>query len=296
MPPFGVDLSNATFSKPESESAPAASGAAVSSDAAPSGTAFSEGEVSEQKGTALEAKGETTTPSVDLRKDYSKEELEKMLGIESQPVAQNNQKFDDNFGYDIATLLKDPTQFAKFAQIYPPQYVERAKQVLQANGVNPNQPTNQPAPKPNDPWSDPRIQKLLETADRFETMQKEQRIEAIGQKLDTSFDKLSAKYPDADKNVVNWYLQGLAHKGISLLDAKGNLQTQILEKLFKADHEARNKAYEAKYQAKVKAQKTMNAKSRDMGSGGSLASVGGSQPRTIKEATKQVLNDLRASN
>jgi hypothetical protein len=294
--PFGVDLTNATFKNTSDSEQSSGEGhsAASSTDAAPSGEAF--------KDAASAPKGDSDRQEVVQSresKEYSKEELEKLLGIESQSQSQPQQsfqKFDDNFGHDLATLMKDPGQFQKFAGIYPPQYVERARQVLMANGINPYSPQQQQqqqTQQPNDPFRDPRMQEVLQMAEMYKQQQKEQRIESINNKLDTSFEKLGTKYPDADKNVVNWYLQGLANKGISLMDDKGNLRTQVIEKLFKADHDNRNKSYEAKYRAKVDAQKKMNLKSKDMGSGGSLGTAKSSEVRTIKDATKAMLNDIR---
>jgi len=285
--PFGVDLSNAKFESNEPEGN-GGGAAAPSGSEAPTGEAFKP-----------EAKAEETSGAQDKvqepQRELSKDEIERLLGLETQ---QKNdfKKYDDNFGFDIAVLLKDPKQFNRFAQIYPEAYVERARQILAANGVNPFQPQDAPKSTPtNDPWSDPRIQKALEMADKFEAMQKEQRIEAIGHKLDKAFDSLASKYPDADKNVVNWYLQGLAQKGISLMDEKGNLRTQILERLFKSDHDARNAAYEKKYRSLVDNQKNVNRRAKDMGSGGSLSSIPGKEARTIKDATKMLLSDIRAA-
>lgn len=284
--PFGVDLSNVEFKNPSEESNVPSHEGAPSGGEAPSGEAFKS-----EKETKGEGDAGSPKEKVEQRV-FSKDELESILGIKTEPQKVDTKKFDDNFGFDIATLLKDPKQFGRFAQIYPQAYVERAKQILAANGINPNaQPTM--TTKPDS--LDPRIQRALEIADRFEAMQKEQRIEAIGQKLDTAFEKLSQKYPDADKNVVNWYLQGLAQQKVNLMDEKGNLRMQILEKLFKSDHDARNAAYEKKYRSKVENQKKVNLKAQDMGSGGSLSSVQGKQARTIKEATNAILADLRAS-
>lgn len=289
--PFGVDLSNAQFNTSERESS--ATETAPSGDSAPTGEALKD--EAPVQGNERGASPEVAPKAP--QRELTQAEYEKWLGLESEPQAvADTKKFTDNFQYDIATLIKDPSQFAKFSQIYPPEFVERARQIMMANGVNPYAPVPKTEPpKANDPWADPRLQEALNEIQGFKAQQREQRIEAMGSKLDSAFGNLKQKYQFAEPELVNARMMALNAKNISFVDKSGNLQMKAIEQLFKQDHEARKASFQKHYKTMVDSQKNANLRAKDMGSGGSLGSVPGTKPKTIKETTKAILSDLHAS-
>jgi hypothetical protein len=294
--PFGVEIPD-NFGAPESASSAGSAGAA---DTAPEGAANTAAE-----SPAAVTKPESQEPQVtDLDslerfrfqgRELSKDDLQKLLSGESGAKAESdNARFDQNFRYDLATVLEDPSKLAAFRQIYPPEYVQIVERALKAQGLtataSPSQ--GQPNAKQETPPADPRIARLEKIADQWEAAQKEQRVSQITQSLDKSFDKLSKKYPDADPEVINSRLFAMRQMGQELQTKDGKLREDIIEKLFKDDHTKREQAYEAKYSQKVEAQKRANSQARDVGQGGSASSPAPQRARNIKEATAQALASL----
>lgn len=286
--PFGVDLSNAEFNTPESHSAETA----PSGDSAPAGEAFKD-----EAPVPGNERGANETQVQAQKRELTKEDYEKWLGMEAAAPTAEDKKFSDNFQYDIATLIKDPSQFGKFQQIYPAAYVDKARQIMLANGVSPDAPRNPNQPNTQDrPWTrDPEYQQAMQELNSWKSQQREQRIEAMGTKLDTAFNSLHQKYKFAEPELVNARMMALNSKNISFVDDKGNLHMKAIEQLFKQDHEARKAAFQKHYKQMVDEQKNTNLRAKDMGSGGSLGSVPGIKHKTIKEATKAFLGDIRAA-
>lgn len=289
--PFGVELPE-NFDAPKDAESPkggdAPAGAA--NDAAAPAPAGKETARTEPQASDLDS-----LDRVRFRgKEFSKEELENLLLGQEQRQETDNKKFDENFAYDLAAVMKDPSKLAQFAQIYPATYVDRAKFILEQNGTSAkaaSQTNGQSEPKPGDP----RFDEMWSTVQEWKQHQKESRIQNYTQQVDSTFEKLSAKYAEADQEVINSRLQAILAQGANIMDSKGNLDSKVVEKLFKQDHDARTARYEAIYRKKVDAQKTASTNARDMGRGGAPASTAGSSPRTIRGATENFMRDIEAS-
>lgn len=227
-------------------------------------------------------------------KEFSKEELENLLLGQGQRQETDTKKFDDNFAYDLAAVMKDPSKLAQFSQIYPANYVQRAQFILEQNGISAKAESRTNG-QPESKSGDQRLDEMWSTVQEFKQQQKESRIQAYQHQVDTTFDKLATKFPEADQEVINSRLQAILAQGVNIMDAKGNLDSKVVEKLFKQDHDARTARYEATYRKKVDAQKTASTNARDMGRGGTPASISGNSPRTIRDATKNFMRDIEAS-
>lgn len=283
--PFGVDLDSANFSSSAGESSSESSGGS------PEGAAPGGAEPSGKSSDASPREASSRTGS-ERRSEFTREELEERLTGESPRQENQNAKFEQNFAYDLAACLKDPSRMKEFAQIYPREFVERAQYVMRQHGVQPSTPDRQAS---DAPWrNDPEYLEAMEALKGFKEQQKTARIDNIGRELDRGFSELQAKYPSADQNVINWYLQGLAQKGVQLMNVDQNgvpttIKMQVLDKLFKQDHQQREAAYEKKYRDKIHSQKSVNRSAKDMGSGGSPSSAPGKAARTMKEAKADML-------
>lgn len=279
--PFGVELPD-TFAQPPSGDTPSQSS---DSGSAPAGSANTVESV------APNGAAKATEPRAN-----TSDSLEALFA-EPKQSDDPNAKFDKAFRYDFKTVLEDPSKLTEFRRIYPPEYVQIVEAALKKANTLPQQPTEGSAK----PWKDdPEFQEIIQFRKQFEAAQREQRLQHINSQLDKSFDKFTKKYPEADPNVINWWMQGLSQRGIEMMnkDANGTPTTvkdQILEKLFKQDHERREEHYQQKYKAIVEAQKSANGKARDMGVGGSPSSPAGKQPKTIRSATQSLLADLASS-
>lgn len=226
-------------------------------------------------------------------KELSKADLQKLFAGESrQQPESDNARFDQNFRYDLAAVLEKPQLLAEFRRLYPPEYVQLAERALKAQGTQPTQATSEA--NANAKPADPRFEEVYQVAQEWKAMQREQRIEGIKNAVDKSFDKFSKKYSDADPEVINSRLIAMRQQGLELQTKQGKLREDVIEDLFKRDHEARLKAKEDWWKQKVEAQKRANSQARDVGHGGSASSPPPQKARTIKEATANALASLES--
>lgn len=233
-------------------------------------------------------------------KELTRDELKSLIEGQSEqrPVSEEKAKFEENFPYDLAAVVKDPKRFAEFSQLYPREFVQRAESVLKRYGIETAQ--REPAPGAQNleevtkqfPWLKSilgDLDSLKGTIKSYEEQKKSLELEQTSAWLDKNFDKFSKKYPDADNRLVNLALSEAAKKGSKITE-------MIIEKAFKKDHDERNARWEAKYKSKVEEQKTANFKARDMGAGGQVPSAAAQQPRTMKEARQSLMNAIEASH
>lgn len=278
--PFGVELPE-TFEAPSSAAEPTAREASNAGESTPA------------------RETEANKPQVDpfdldslerfrfQGRELSKDDLQKLLtGGQESASESTNAKFDQNFRFDLDTVLADPSKLALFRQIYPPEYVAIAEKAMAQQRAQASPVQQQNSGKPSE---DPRISRLEKIADQWENAQREQRVESLKGTLDKTFDSLSKKYPEADQEVINSRLFAMRQSGTQLQDQNGKLRNDIIEDLFKRDHAAREKRYEDKYRQKVEDQKRVNSNARDVGKGGSASSPAPGKAKNIKEATAAAL-------
>lgn len=298
--PFGVELpenlgSESTEAAPEtSSSAPESTAPEKSLSEAPSTQTPKKDFLDLDKLERFRFSGREWSPdelkkSILRNSDYTKKMQELSRQREDferrNTEVSTNQRFAENFHFDLQKVIAQPALLSELAKVYPPQYVQAAKNVLAKLGVN-EQADPQKAQS-----VDPRVQaELAEMRNWMQGQQareREQEIARIGADLDTKFQKLGTKYPEADPEVVNTRAQAVvASQKAPITDAQ-------LEKLFKQHHDQVEQRLVERQRARVEAQRKANQKGKDMGPGGG---VPGQAPKklTIKEATQQALADAEA--
>jgi uncharacterized FlaG/YvyC family protein len=211
-----------------------------------------------------------------MREDYTRK---------TQELAEAR-KYADNFDADLSTVLREPNRLSDFARIYPPSYVEKVQRILERANPESAQASSQgqaqrPAELP------PEMRELLQFKQTWEQERKEQAIQSTQRELDTMFSDFGKKYEFANHKAVN-------NAAISVVEAGHKLTPQLLEKLFKQEHEDMKALFEKSYKNKVQAQKQAGFKARDAGPGGSAPGAAPKVNKTLREARDQWLSDLEA--
>lgn len=282
--PFGVELPENFGSDRSASLADTAPEGAAASAESPAGA--KEPETREPQVTDLDSLERFRFQGRELSKD----DLQKLLSGESDQPKSDKPDYDRAFRYDFSAVLEDPKLLAKFREIYPPEYVQIVERALSAQGKPVSQATSGQANP--EKQADPRIDEMWQAVQEWKNVQKEQRVESLKTALDSSFEKLSKKYPDADPEVINSRLIAMRQMGTELKNKDGKLREDVIEDLFKRDNAARAKAREEWWSKKVEAQKSANSRARDVGQGGSASSPAPQKARSIKEATAAALASL----
>lgn len=213
----------------------------------------------------------------------------------TQSLAQDR-KFYDNLNADLDKVKANPELIEQFRQIYPAKFHAYLRYVQGNSPSRPQQP-QQTQQQPNQTQQyaqlDPRIQSRI---DKIEKDFRDKEVSAISAELDHKFKGLSEKYPFADEEAVVARAQALMSKMKELDPMNDNLR--ITDKqwdlLWKAQNERAEGLSDAQYKKKVQSQINANKKGSDVGRGGGLPGQAPRNPRTIKEATNQMLSDIES--
>ena len=212
-----------------------------------------------------------------MREDYTRK---------TQEVAEAR-KFADNFKYDMQSLVKDPGLMDKFASIYPKEYVESAKEIMQmlrsGNTPSPNQ-TQQGQIDPNFLKEFKEVKGWIQSQTE---QQKQVSIEQANTWLDNQYTSLSKKYPNAVEEIVTARAQ-------ALIDMQRPVNSEVLDKLFEQSQKEMTDRFVTAKQNKVKEQLKVGQSGKDVGQGGSPASEGPKKYKTFKEAKAAMLADLNS--
>ena len=188
----------------------------------------------------------------------------------TQALAEER-KFYDNLSYDLEAVKNNPGLMQEFKRVYP----EKFHSYL--NYVQSKQPDTQA--QTSQQGLDP---KFVERVERLERNIHEREVAAIEAELDAKFKQYSEKYPMADEEAVIARAQALINRGDKITD-------QTWDNLWKSVHDRNQSLADKYYSTKVKEQKTANAKARDVGSGGGTVGRAPHAPKTIKQATDELL-------
>lgn len=222
-------------------------------------------------------------------KDLTKADLEKVFGdsAQRQDGEQTHSKsdFDSNYDADLAAVKLDPSRLGEFAAIYPREFVVKAIHELNRDKQQAGSQSNRSL-EPNDPYAS-----RFERYDRmFASMEARERQERVAKQevwLEKQHSTLSKKYPDADPSVVDSKALQAHESGIKITD-------KVMERLFREDHEKREKYYEQKYRQKAENQLQANRQARDLPPGGTVMGSAGKEARTLKEAKEMALEAFGA--
>lgn len=315
--PFaGVDL-DAKLS--ETTSAPEVSDGGGATDKAP--------EVSNHEGTPEKPEQEKLDkPSIEVKpeipdldklerfrwkgKDLTRDELEKAyLRHEdyTRKVSQvsEQRKYAENFEYDLAKVVENPALLGEMRKVYPSQFVKIAESVLNRLPSKRDDVASAPNEFPNQNFESEKItsleaqlQRALQQVEELtgwrsgiDEQVKQANLAKAEAQIDKWFDDLGKKYPEADPEIVNAKAIYLSEQ----LKDSGKPFTQAeLEKLFKAEHERLESRYAERYRTQIEKQKAAASKVQDMGAGGGVPSAPAKQAKTLKEATKHMLDDIES--
>ena len=240
----------------------------------------------EQSGASESAEKEQSNPVTELEslerfkyagREMTAKDLQGMIMMQSdytrktQAIAEER-KYYENLQSDLDAVKANPQLAAQFKELYPEKFhkflgyvhSEKPAQAAATQGV------------------DPRIQERLDKYDQIVKEFEAQKLEAINAQLDAKFSALSKKYPFADEEAVVARAQALLDKGQKVTD-------EVWDNLWKSVHERSQKLW-AEHQKKMgNEQKTANLKGRDIGHGGGTPGQAPKLPRSIKEASKMLM-------
>lgn len=222
-----------------------------------------------------------------MREDYTRK---------SQAVAEAR-KYADNFQTDLAWVLEDPTRLGKMKEVYPREYVKIAEQILsrvptgQGQSPTPQQGQEMPSTASLPPEVVKEIEEIREWKSQVQSEINAAKQAKADAELTSWFDEFGKKFSEADAEVVTTKAQFLAEQ----LEQNGKQFTkQHLERLFKDDHEAREKRFAERVRAQQKEQKAVAKKSQDIGGGGGVPGTAPKQAKTFKEAREAFDADLKS--
>lgn len=215
---------------------------------------------------------------------------------QTQEVAKYARAFEE----DLDVLRQDPSRLGEFKQAYakaPKSYIRAAEKLVEsltAKGAGTSQ-AYQPETPSQKAALDPEIQRQLEDLidfkQNFETRLTEANIKRDEETLNGWFDEFKNKFPEADAEVVNHraYMQAIQR------ESEGKTLTKAdVEKLFKADHDAREARFTERVRALNTKQKAVAKKGQDVGAGGGVPASPSHKPKTFKEATALMEKDLES--
>lgn len=233
-------------------------------------------------------------------KEYSPKDLENMTLMrqdytkKTQELAETR-KFVDNFDYDLDKVLENPNLMAKFKEVYPPQFVEKAEKILQRVWGQKETDNSQVTKKEATPDSGlpPEIADKLSKLDRLEKWMLSQeeekynaRVESIQKELDSKMNEFASKYKFADRDAVE-------NKLSALIDHGQEITPEVIERVFKEKHEGYLKLAREEIKQEQQKQLKANAKAREAGPGGDAPAAA---PKTLnlKQAREAMLRELNA--
>lgn len=220
-------------------------------------------------------------------REMTAKDLQSMVMMQSdytrktQAIAEER-KYYENLQSDLDAVKSNPTLMAQFKQVYPEKfhkflgYVASDKpvqeQVQQQSGV-----------------LDPKIQERLDKYDQIAKEWEEQKISAINAQLDAKFGELTKKYPYADEEAVIARAQALLDKGEKLTDS-------VWDTLWKSVHDRSQKLWSDHQKSLNTKQQSANSKGRDIGHGGGTPGQAPKVPKSIKEASKMLMESGEYAN
>lgn len=209
-------------------------------------------------------------------RDWTREELQKAYMMQSDYTRKTaelseSRKYATNFDADLERVIENPELMSQLKAIYPPSYVKMAERVLsrmqerEQSGQSPVSQQTQGQPTDYEKVMrtilDKELAPLKEWKEQVSQQQYEAEVRTIQAELDTKFDKLQAKYPEASQREVHTLIDAAIKRGETPDD-------KLFEKLFKESHTSFEKRYTERQKKQVEEQKKASAKARDIGVGG----------------------------
>jgi hypothetical protein len=220
-----------------------------------------------------------------LEADYRRKTMEH---AEKAKRFEQESKFAVNFPKDLDVVMQEPWRAAEFYEAYPEQYHAQVRRIEQMYKQNPamwaqdqgeTEQSNSDNSVDVESLVEERIQRALKPFQEKE--EREQQKLHLAQ-LDAIETRLTAKYKRANKHEVYAMAEYLSNDGKELDDA-------AWEKIYKDSHERNLKMIKAAYAEEFNQQKAAGQKLKDVPSGGGIPGEAPIVPRTLKEATAQIM-------
>lgn len=227
-------------------------------------------------------------------KEYTPEQLNKAMLMQSdytkktQAIA-SERKYYDNLQYDLEAVAEDPRKADQFKKLYP----EKFHGYL--NFLNTGAQGSNSRDKSGDESGDlvaelkAELREVKSKLGEYDQKFHDEKVEAEDSRLDAIFTKLSGKYDLADEDAIVNRAQALIKQNQD--NPHFRMTDAAWERLFKADHEARDKRYSERHKRLLEQQ----AKQGDRGADGGPGGAAPGRPRkreSMAEATERMIQDL----
>lgn len=215
-------------------------------------------------------------------KEYTPKQLQDQILMhgdytkKTQAISEEK-KYLQSLRYDVEAVKKNPSLASEFRKIYPKEYHD-VLDVLGLSGVSEQPRENSSQGQSN---VDPQLQARL---DRFETYVQEQEVSKHEAILESTFSKMSQKYPDAIEDVVISRAQALMDSGV-----RGD---EIpWEKLWKHENDRVNQILEDRQSKRLQTQRDANVKAKAPAPGGGLPGQAPVRPK-LKDVADFAIKSL----
>lgn len=201
---------------------------------------------------------------------------------------EDAEKFDSNYEIDIQNVLRDPSLEAKFREIYPAKYHALLEKALVQAFGDPN------SPKRNESLLEQRL-KSIETKFQQQDMERsrqsfEKQVQLDSEILNSNIDRLTQKYPLADEDSVLARAEYMASSMKKDDQFNANF-SQLMEKLYKENHQFHETRYKQIYKEKVEKQKQANTRAKDVGTGGATPAAAPTKLK-LRDVKNHILNTM----
>lgn len=218
-----------------------------------------------------------------MQSDYTKktQELAKQR--------QESEKYSSNVWADLEKVKQNPALAAEFKKIYPAQYHQALRFVMQQQAMQQTQ-------QPQQASLPPELEEKISRYDQFIDQTMKEKVEAERQALDKSLEtiesNLQKKYPRADA-ITAYTLAD--QKRLQIEQETGQklspkeINEQFMEPFFKASHEHQLKQFNEWNKEQAKTARNVNRQASDVGRGGGTP---GSAPAKVrlKDVADQVIS------
>lgn len=233
--------------------------------------------------------------------EYTPEELNRNMMRHADYTRKTQEisserKFWKNLRSDLEHVRSNPNLADQFRKLYPDEFHDYLDFVQPKRNQRVEENDNGEEFNDNLPKHVlDRLKKLDQLEARLEKLDADSssRQQAVADKhLDVIFGRFSEKYPYAIEDVVlNQAEKVLAE---NLENPHFKMTDGAWERIFRQVNDTYKSRFESKYRSQVEAQIEKSKRASDSAPGGSAPGRGPSGPKTIKEATEMMMQDLSA--
>lgn len=236
-------------------------------------------------------------------KEYTPEEFDKAMLMQSdytkktQALADEKKSvakyktYVDNLHIDLENVRSNPELIDQFKSIYPEEFhkfVDNLNTDLDSDLDDTNQFQENQLIKSLKNQVEALEKKLNGYDDKFQN----EKLDAVNAQIDSIFDRNLSKYELADEDAVLVKAQRMVLENRE--NPNFHMTEAAWEKLFRDDHNLREKKYSEAYKKRINEQASLGKKSMDGGPSGTA--VGSPRKKmSFAEATEMMIQDLGGS-